>query len=256
MSRKCFAAFLMVVAFWGVMPSLASATQVDLELVLLVDVSGSIDSIEFNLQKTGYVNAFNSATLVSAIQQGHYKSIAATLVYWSSSNQQQQAVGWSLISDTASAAAFASAINTSARPFSDFTAPGSAINYAANSIGLFTNNYDSTRQVIDVSGDGSENEGASTSAARDAALAAGVDQINGLPIGGGSLNSWYASNVQGGSGSFTIPANTFADFGTAIQDKLEREVTGSAVPEPGTYLLLLTGLAGFGVSSWRKRRAA
>ena len=100
-----------------------------------------------------------------------------------------------------------------------------------------------------MSGDGSENDGANTITARNNALAAGIDQINGLPILGSEANlqTWYAANIQGGAGSFTIPAASFGDFAVAIEDKLVREISG--VPEPSSVILLATmlGMAAFTV---------
>jgi hypothetical protein len=220
------------------------ATTVGLELSLLVDVSGSIDYTEFNLQKTGYVNAFNSAAVQNAILNSTDHSIAVNLIYWSSATEQSQVVGWTIIDSVASAQAFAAAIAATTQIFEDSTAPGSAINYAVTK---FTNGIDSVRQVIDVSGDGVKNDGADTITARNAALAAGIDQINGLPILGSEygLEAWYQNNIQGGTDSFTMAATTFTDFSTAIEAKLVREITG--VPEPASIVLLVTmlGLSGF-----------
>ncbi len=140
-------------------------------------------------------------------------------------------MGWTLINSAASANAFAAALALTARSSSGNTAPGSALNFATP---LFANNgFEGLRQVIDVSGDGERNEGANTADARDAALAAGVDAINGLAIGGASLQAWYAANIQGGAGSFVIGVNDFADFAAAIEQKLVAEIRNE-VPEPGT----------------------
>lgn len=234
-----------------------AAVVVDLELSLLVDVSGSVNASEFALQRDGYVNAFNNPAVVSAIQAGTLGQIAVNLVYWSGTSQQVEAVGWTVISDTASAGAFASAISSYARPFSGNTAPGSALNFATPLI--FSNNIDSTRQAIDVSGDGAQNEGASTSAARNAALAAGVDVINGLVILGESgLTAWYTNNVIGGtnadgSPAFVKSAATFGDFAAAIEEKLIAEIQPSPVPEPSTVLSLGLGLVGVLAVGYRRR---
>ena len=81
-------------------------TPVDIELSLLVDVSSSVNSTEFNLQKQGYANAFTNASIISAIESGAHGAIAVSLTYWSSSNHQVVAVDWTLINDTASATGF------------------------------------------------------------------------------------------------------------------------------------------------------
>ncbi|MFM7354110.1 MAG: DUF1194 domain-containing protein, partial [Microcystis aeruginosa] len=221
------------------------------ELSLLVDVSGSVDSTEFDLQKTGYVNAFNNIDFTGA-------NFAANFIYWSSANQQQQAVGWTHITGNASAQAFASLIAATTRPFSGWTAPGSAINFA---VPLFQNNgFDSQKQKIDVAGDGSENDGFDTTTARNNALSAGIDQINGLPIlGEPNLAQWYQNNIQGGVGSFIIPANSFADFSDTLPAKITREIevppkpTPKPTPEP-TSIISLFVLGTLGAASTLKRK--
>lgn len=222
---------------------------VGLELALLVDVSGSVDAGEFALQRTGYVNAFQSAAVQNAILGSVNGSIAATLIYWSGGGQQQTAVGWTVINSVASSNAFAAAIGLAGRPYSGLTAPGSAINYA---VPLFASNgHTAPRQVIDISGDGSQNDGANTAAARDAALAAGIDAINGLVIGGDAgVLAWYNANVKGGAGAFVLTANDFGDFGAAIQDKLVREITG--VPEPSSVVLIFTAMGLAGLAARRR----
>ncbi len=237
----------------GVMmtPTLAHAQNVDLELALLVDVSGSVDTTQFNLQRQGYVDAFNSAAIQAAFQSG--RSAAITLIYWAGAAQQSQAVGWTLVNSAASSAAFANLIAATARPFGGgSTAIGSALNFVTPQFA--TNSFTGVRNLIDVSGDGATNVGANTLAARNAALAAGVDQINGLPIlGEAGLLAFYQNNVQGGAGSFTIPAASFADFGAAVQTKIGREITGG-VPEPTTWAMMVIGFGAVGFALRRRPR--
>jgi len=233
------------------------ATVVGLELVLLTDVSGSVNSTEYNLQKQGYINAFSSVAVQNAILGSTAGGIAVTYVEWSSSSQFSQKVGWTLVNDAASAVSFASALNGVTRTFSNSTAIQSAI-YNARSLfgtetGFASNGFESGRQVIDVSGDGTRNQGLGGTTGRDAALLAGVDTINGITIGNASnLTNYYANNVIGGTNAFVSHATSFSDFGAAIQAKLVREITPVNVSEPGSVALLGLGL--LGLAAGRRRR--
>lgn len=228
-------------------------TAVALELQLLVDTSGSVNGTEYDLQKGGYVAAFQDPTIQAAIAAlAGSGGIAVQYVEWSSSNEQAVLVPWTQITDAASANAFAAAISASSRAFTGLTAPGSAIDFATP---LFNNGFDGTRLVIDVSGDGSENDGSSTSAARDAAIAAGIT-LNGLAILGSEagLDTWYQNNIVGGPAGrpgFLVTAASFADFENAVKTKIGREITPT--PEPGTLALLGIGL--IGLAFGRRRHA-
>src|SRR5690606_10593272 len=151
------------------------AVPVGLELVLLVEAS---DSVGYDLQKQGYADAFNDPVLGEGTLQ---HLIADAYIVWLDEQGQAQLAGSTLINDAASAGAFATAIQGISRPpFSGPAAPGSAINFA---FPLFENNgFEGVRQIIIMSGGASENGGADTSDARDAALAAGVDAIYGIVI--------------------------------------------------------------------------
>ncbi len=251
--RATFTAVAGIISTLAVSTTAKAATLVDLELSLLVDVSGSISATEFNLQKQGYVDAFANANLFNDfISKGNTGKIAANLIYWAGTNQQQESVGWTLIDSVASLQSFSDAINATTRPFSGSTAPGSAINFATPR--FFDNDFDGTRLVIDVSGDGVQNVGANTAAARDNALASGIDAINGLVIGSGTgLFNFYDNNVKGGTGAFVLSANNFEDFANTVERKIKIEVGNpQGVPEPASLIGLL-GLGAFGVTTKLKR---
>ncbi len=232
----------------------ASAVPVALELALLVDVSGSVDAAEYDLQRLGYRNAFLDATVqanIASLAGG----IAVMYMEWSSAGSQSVRQNWFHITDAASATAFAGLINGVTRAFGGSTAPGSALNFATPLFGTETggasNGFESVRQVIDVSGDGAQNDGANTLAARNAALAAGVDTINGLAIlGEAGLAAFYQNNIVGGTNSFLETAASFDDFERAVIRKIGREII--QVPEPGSLALVGLALAAVGVASRRK----
>lgn len=237
---------LMVALAGGFVATNAQAIPVNIELSLICDVSGSIDASEYALQVNGYRNAFINATFFSSVI-GAGNTVAVNFIQWSGAAQQQQSVGWTLISNQASSTAFGNAIAATTRPFSGSTAPGSAINFAAP---LFNaNGFEGARKIIDVSGDGAQNDGANTAAARDAALAGGINQINGLAIlGEAGLHAWYQANVVGGAGSFLFDAANFADFEAAIDRKLRIEI-GAPLPAAAG-----TGLATMGLVTFMRRR--
>lgn len=240
-----------------------AATVVDVELSLLIDVSGSVDSTEFNLQRQGYVDAFLNPVIQNLILDkdsgNRLGKIAVNAIYWSGASQQIQAVGWTLIDSAQASIDFANTLFGTSRTYSGLTAPGNAINFAVNSIN--TNDFDGKAKVIDVSGDGSQNDGVSTATARTNAITTGgIDRINGIAILGseGGLQTWYENNIKGGTDSFVIAASGFDTFGAAIEQKLAYEITGTnpnVVPLPAAAWLLGAGIAGFGVIRRRQKRA-
>ncbi len=221
------AALLLAVAF---AVSARAQTAVDLQLVLAVDVSGSINHERFELQKQGYVAAFRNAQVLQAIRSGPNQSIAVTMVQWTGPFLQFQVLPWTLIKDEASAHAVAAAIQATPRRLaSGGTSISGAIDYSAT---LFTDSpFKAERRVIDVSGDGANNRGRSVIQARDEAVNAGIT-INGLPILAFEmfLDRYYRDFVIGGPGAFMIAAESFEDFAGAILKKMIIEIAGGAQP--------------------------
>ena len=216
----------------------ASAEKVDLELILAVDISGSVDAYEGRLQREGYLRALVHPTVIRAITSGERRKIAVTYVEWAGGHIQRTVVDWTVIRDAASARAFAARISKVPLVTEYWTSISGLIDYAMRRFAA--NPHKGTRRVIDISGDGPNNAGGQLAPARARALAKGV-VINGLPIvnkriqpWGGSpyrnLGRYYATKVIGGPGSFHIIARGFKDFGRAIRIKLLREIAGGRRP--------------------------
>jgi hypothetical protein len=206
-------------------PGLARAqTPVDLQLVLAVDASGSVDQRRFNLQKQGYVAAFQNPKVLNAIQSGAYQSIAVTMFQWTGPLLQSEVIPWMIIRDAASAQAVSRAIDAVPRRiFGGGTSISGAIDFGVTRFAR--GELESDRKVIDISGDGANNGGRSASRARDDAVSLGIT-INGLPIL--SIEPWleqhFRDEVIGGPGAFLVSARDFESFGDAIVKKLIAEI--------------------------------
>jgi hypothetical protein len=204
-------------------------TALDLALVLAIDTSGSISNQRLALQIDGYAAAFREPGLVRVIQAGRRGGIVVTFVEWSDATRQTQAVGWTLITDGETAQGFADAILKSFLPTPGWTSISGAIDFSARLFSALRLPAD--RRVIDISGDGTNNDGRSVETARDDAVAAGIT-INGLPILGvePELDRYYRQHVIGGPQSFLVVARNEASFATAVMDKLLQEVAGTSSP--------------------------
>jgi hypothetical protein len=227
-------------------------TDVDLELVLAVDISFSMDYEEQRLQRDGYIGAFRDPQIIKAIQSGVQGRIAVTYVEWAGPETQNVVIPWTLIDGPAAAEAFAVKLETQAITRARMTSISSALTFAGTL--LRSNEFRGARRVIDVSGDGANNAGPPLAPVRDDLIKEGV-VINGLPIllrpgtawstfDIADLDVYYSSCVIGGSGSFMIPIKEKAEFSTATRQKLLIEVSGImaeprvmhaqlAGPEPG-----------------------
>ncbi|MFD2164943.1 DUF1194 domain-containing protein [Thalassotalea euphylliae] len=222
-------------------------TPVDVELQLLVDISGSVNSTEYDLQMMGYSNAFASERVQDAIINGTEGSIAVQLIMWSGSGNQQVMIDWTLVDSADAAHDLSTVMANIARPFSGWTAIGSAIEYGYP---LFVNNdFAGTKNVIDISGDGTNNSGISPAAGSAAALANGVDTINGIVITtDDSVIDQYAEQVVGGDTPFLLAPATFNDFQRAIENKIVAEIQGTTpqgavpIPEPNISYIFSAAL--------------
>ena len=204
----------------------AWSRDVDLALILAIDVSGSVNAERWELQRRGYEAAFNSPEVLQSITSGPHKAIAVTMVEWSGYSHQRQVVEWTVISDPLSAATFASLMAEAPRVYSDWTSISAAVDFVAP---LFKRSgVTAGRNVIDVSGDGVNNQGRSINEARDQAVAQGI-VINGLPILSDydALDGYYEEHVIGGAGAFMEVVKDYSTFSKAVLAKLVREIAGN-----------------------------
>ncbi|MEX2454645.1 MAG: DUF1194 domain-containing protein [Rhodospirillaceae bacterium] len=217
---------LLVLGFLSLVGAAASsrADPVDLELVLAVDSSGSIDSGEFRLQREGYARALMHPDVLAAIRRGAHGAVAIAFFEWSGPAIQTRVVGWTRVSGEADLTAVSATLLSAPRTiFGGGTSIAGAIRLGME---LFRNSgFDGTRRVIDISGDGPNNRGPSVTAARDAAVAVGIT-INGLPIleDDNGLEVYFRDFVIGGPGAFVQPAQGFGDFQRAVLRKLLQEL--------------------------------
>ncbi|MBI2718635.1 MAG: DUF1194 domain-containing protein [Rhizobiales bacterium] len=200
----------------------------DLALVLAVDCSSSVDAADFRMQMDGIAAALRNPPLIDAIRTGTHRRIALTLVQWSTRDSQTIAIAWRVIAGRADVEAMARQAETAERQWRP-GGTGLAAAVAFSAALLASLPAVASRRVIDVSGDGEDNEGGNAARARDLAVGLGIT-INGLPIVNGSrqLEPYYRDQVIGGPGSFLMPAKDTRSFADAMTAKLLREV-GEAV---------------------------
>ncbi len=202
----------------------ARAEPCGLALVLAIDVSGSVDAREYALQTEGLANALRSNEVASALASAGPGTVYITAMHWSGRNQQVQIVPWTQLTDRESVLAFAGQIARFPRQFDKFsTAIGEALMFA--NAQFLTLPAICRRLVIDVSGDGRNNEGWSPYLIRDRLIARGIT-INALAIlaRDPELMTYFQEKIIGGAGSFVIQADRFADYYEAIKKKLVREI--------------------------------
>ena len=220
---------------------------VDVELVLAVDVSLSMMPFELEIQRKGYAAAIADPSVVKAIQQGVHGRIAVTYLEWAGNFSHRQVVPWTIVASMADAKAFAASITSNSGRGMRRTSISGAIDQAAS---LFeANGIRGLKRVIDISGDGPNNQGRPVTQARDDAVAKGI-VINGSPLMTldsspyGSfdipdLDRYYADCVIGGPGAFMVPVDDWEQFPAAIRRKLVLELAG--LPSPAPVVLAATG---------------
>jgi hypothetical protein len=207
-----------------------SGTAVDLSLMLAVDVSASIEPVEQELQRAGFIGAFRSPALHDAVRRGVLGRIAVTYVEWAGETEQSVVVPWTIIGQPTDAIMFADRLSQAPPHSAGFTSISGAIEFGVRL--LEDSHVEATRQAIDISGDGPNNKGRPVTHARDDALAQGI-VINGLPImlhrpsvfpEMENLDGYFRECVIGGPGAFMIPVRDLAQFMEAIRAKLIREI--------------------------------
>jgi len=240
---KCTLSLLTTMLLSCLGPLCARAGEpVDLRLVLAADVSRSINDPEFTLQRKGYAAAITDHRVMEAIHAGRRGAILVAFIEWAGAEEQRTVVDWTRIASDEDARAFADHLGDAPRSFVGRTAIGSAIDY---SFRKFTaSGAEANRNVIDVSGDGVNNQGISVEGARDAAVEAGAT-INGLAIfnknaaaeGGylaahtnppGGIDGYYRDNVIGGEGAFVLRIEDFNSFEQAMIRKLVTEISSDS----------------------------
>jgi hypothetical protein len=210
-----------------------ATASVDVELILAVDVSYSMDMDELAIQREGYAQAIVSKEFLQALKTGPNGKISVTYFEWAASSDQKIIIPWRVIDGPETADAVANEIIKTPIRRASRTSISGAINFA---MPLFDENpHRGLRRVIDISGDGPNNNGPAVTIARDAALEKGI-VINGLPImvkepsystmDIDNLDYYYEDCVIGGPGSFVVTIKDRDKFKEAIRTKLLLEVAG------------------------------
>lgn len=232
--------FLTILAVLAALP--ATAQDVDLELVLMADSSGSITMDEIRFQRAGYAAALTDPEVLGAIANTAYGRIAITYVEWGQFDSQDVVVPWTVIEGADSATGFAEALMAAPRKARGRNAIGAALIFGRDLI--LHNDIDGWRRIIDFSADSTGNfNGPSIAEGREAALLAGIT-INGLAVacrdcrgdwdsdlGGGTggnpgLEAQFRDRIIGGRGAFVVTAETRDSFAAAVKRKLILEISG------------------------------
>jgi hypothetical protein len=245
LGKKSVLAFAALAAFCVAQnPGGAAPTQeVDLALVIATDVSYSVDENEARFQRQGAVTAFRNPEVVKAIQSGPRGRIAVAYIDFATAGSNKVIADWHVIHDKASADEFADILEAAPRTLGVNTSISSGIELAEHL--LATSGYSAGKRMIDVSGDGPNNEGHMVDRVRDEVVAKGI-VINGLPIMTPAdqfniyylpdLDKYYEGCVIGGPGSFIQIARGFEDLARALRRKLILEISDAGRPAPSPVM--------------------
>ena len=242
---------LAVLCFIASIPAASVAEDfdlpVDVELVLAVDVSGSMDYEEHTVQRQGYVQALGHPDFVRAVLSGGFQRVALTYVEWAGPDRHAIVLPWTVVADDEDALRVSDFLATAPINFMRGTSISSALDFA---LPLFDDNgFEGIRRVIDISGDGPNNMGPPVLPSRDRVLEAGIT-INGLPImirpsiragpATRGLDDYYRDCVIGGPGAFVLPVAELHEMAEAVRQKLILDIAGLAEPEPRVVLAQAT----------------
>ena len=224
-------------AFLGASPAAPAAPQqVDLKLVLATDVSGSIDNDELKIEREGTADAFLDPNVIKAIQGGALGRIAVAMIDFSSPEYDKVVIDWHIVHDAATETALAQTIRDLPRTPGRRTSVSSALELGALLLEASDKDIVATRRVIDVSGDGPNNDGNPMTEVHEKTIAQNI-VVNGLPIldenGNGyfpNLDKYYQSCVAGGRGAFVVVVHSFKDFFAAMRRKLILEISQNDSP--------------------------
>ena len=260
MLGRTLARFALAAAILAGADPARAETEVDLALVLAVDISYSMDMDELALQRQGFAEAFRSSLVHEAIKRGMLGRIAVVYLEWAGSLDQRIMVPWSTLDGPEAANAFADKVAAVPVRRAQRTSISGAIDFSVKVLG--ESGVEATRRVIDVSGDGPNNQGRLVVPARDEAVAQGIT-INGLPLqlkrpgylDIPDLDVYFKDCVIGGSGAFMIPVRDKAQFQNAVKTKVLLEVAGLSPPDPLIHPAQDSPRANcmIGESMWRER---
>jgi len=239
--KRLLCALLLIAISAAPAGAAGAAERVDLLLVLAADVSRSVDAEKFELQRKGYAAAITDRRVLEAIAGGREQRVAVLYMDWSGLLSQKVVIDWSIIDGPQTAQTFAERLLEAPRAFADHTSISAGINFAV--VQFFRAAYTAGRRAVDISGDGTNNDGREVTEARDAAVAREIT-INGLVIPSdhplpwnpehtnppGGLAAYYRANVVGGPGAFVMQAKDFNSFGEAIIKKLIAEIATAPGP--------------------------